>query len=173
MVGQILAAGSKQKNGFLKFLNHFLDRIDVTEAQWSMIVIHLASALFGQSIWSTTVITLGSYSLTLSQVLALFTLATLSNAIASNALIVLFGAATPLDRLGVSIPRKHQAGFDRAVPLIPITVLTTVLAIAYSLGYYHINYTLFILTFGLTYAKLTMKLVVSIWRRCKNNSCLF
>ncbi|KAI2806737.1 hypothetical protein BLOT_008695 [Blomia tropicalis] len=134
-------------------------KIDVTEAQWSMIVIHLVSAIWGQSIWSTPIVFLFGHQWILSEVLSLMTLATLLNAIISNASFVLLNVKTPLDRLGVNIPRKK--GLITILPAIPVILLTLIMMIAYNYGYYHVNCTMFILTFGFTYAKLTMKLVIA------------
>ena len=144
---------------FIILIVYYSFRIDVTEAQWSMIVIHLVSAIWGQSIWSTPIVFLFGHQWILSEVLSLMTLATLSNAIISNASFVLLNVKTPLDRLGVNIPRKK--GLITILPAIPVILLTLIMVIAYNYGYYHVNCTMFILTFGFTYAKLTMKLVVS------------
>ncbi|KAJ6220585.1 hypothetical protein RDWZM_006397 [Blomia tropicalis] len=117
------------------------------------------SAIWGQSIWSTPIVFLFGHQWILSEVLSLMTLATLSNAIISNASFVLLNVKTPLDRLGVNIPRKK--GLITILPAIPVILLTLIMMIAYNYGYYHVNCTMFILTFGFTYAKLTMKLVIA------------
>lgn len=133
-------------------------RIDVSEAQWSMILIHLASAIFGQTLWSSTTLSVLGFTFTLTQVLAFFSLASLANAVLSNAAIVVFGVATPLEKAGVSIPRRQEAPNK---PVLPVAMLSTLAVIAYKLGYFHLNPTMYVLTFGFAYAKLTMKLVVS------------
>ena len=124
-----------------------------------MILIHSFAAIYGQSIWSDTTVTLlPGITLTLTQLLAVLSLSSLANAILSNAAIVLFGVQTPLDKAGLKIPRRQG---NRIIPVIPVTVLSILAMISYKLGYFHLNCMMYVLLFGFTYAKLTMKLVVS------------
>lgn len=123
-----------------------------------MILIHLASAIFGQTLWSTSTLCILGFTVTLTQVLAFLSLATLANAVLSNAAIVLLGVSTPLEKAGVSIARRQEAPKK---PLLPLAMLSVLALIAYKLAYFHLNPTMYVLTFAFAYAKLTMKLVVS------------
>ena len=124
-----------------------------------MILIHLTAALFGQSVWSGTTVSVPfGLTFTLTQLLALLSVASLANAVLSNAAIVLLGVETPLEKAGVSIPRRLVAPNK---PVLPVAALSTLAFIAYKLGYFHLNPTMYVLAFGFAYAKLTMKLVVS------------
>ncbi len=124
-----------------------------------MILIHLTAALFGQSVWSGTTVSVPfGLTFTLTQLLALLSVASLANAVLSNAAIVLLGVETPLEKAGVSIPRRLVAPNK---PVLPVAALSTLALIAYKLGYFHLNPTMYVLAFGFAYAKLTMKLVVS------------
>lgn len=129
----------------------------MTEGQWVMITIHLVSALFGQSVWRHSVIVSG-YPITVAQVLTFMTLATFTSAILGNAAVILLKVKTPLEQAGVRIPRKQC---NRIKPLLPVAILLSLLAIVYYFGYYHHSSFMFIILFGVTLAKLTMKLVVS------------
>ena len=100
--------------------------------------------------------------LSLTQILAILSLSSLANAILSNASIVLLNVRTPLDKAGVNIPRRQGVN-HRIKPVIPVVALTVLAVLSYKLGYYHVNCTMFILMFGFTYAKMTMKLVVSVF----------
>lgn len=131
-----------------------------------MVLIHLGAAVYGQTIWSSTTLTLlPGLTVTLTQILAGLSLASLANAILSNGAIALLGARTPLDRLGVKIPRRSGNGLK---PVIPAALLSLLAVMAYKLGYYHLNPIMFVLLFGFTYAKLTMKLVVSAREHLKH-----
>ena len=121
-----------------------------------MITVHFLSAIFGQSIWQTALSAFG-YQITLSQLLSLMTLLTFANAILGNAATILFSFKTPLEKVGVTIARKQC---NRYKPTFPVLIVIGLLYVSYNLGYYHLNPMMFIGLFGVTLAKLTMKLVV-------------
>lgn len=128
-------------------------RIDVSEAQWAMVLIHLATAIWGQRLWRTQVYGSG---LELGHILALVTIMAMFLAIIRNLSIIL-GKKTPLDELGVDIKRRSSNIWE---PVVPIAILTAFAVISYGIGYFHVSPALFIFTFGFAFAKVTIKLVV-------------
>ncbi|KAF7491797.1 Choline/ethanolaminephosphotransferase 1 [Sarcoptes scabiei] len=140
----------------------FTSLIDVTEAQWTMIAVHLVSAIFGQSIWSQTLSLTPTLALELRTIFLILTLLSLLNSILSNAAIVLLGIRTPLERLGAPIKRRYDGiSFKTIKPILPALFLSILIYYSYQQGYYHLNPTMFILAFGFNFAKLTMKLVIA------------
>lgn len=78
--------------------------IDVTEAQWSMVAIHLVSAAGGSAVWDQVVCT--TPLLHVKDVVCLTTAATLLFASAVNISVALGLRETPLEASGVKIPRS-------------------------------------------------------------------
>lgn len=134
-----------------------------------MIFIHLISAMFGQSIWKYPLVTFGNIPFSLGIILMLTTLITLTNTIANNAAIILFHVQTPLEKAGIIIERRYY-NYRTIKPIYPTLFLSTLIIYCYVRGYYHLYPAIFILAFGLNFAKLTMKLVVSCHRKQLKNS---
>ena len=119
-----------------------------------MILVHLATAYWGQRIWRTALFNTG---FELVHLLALVAIMSMFIAFVRNLSIIL-GQKTPLDRLGVEIKRRTSNIWE---PAVPIAILTASAVISYGIGYFHVSPALFIFTFGFAFAKVTIKLVVS------------
>lgn len=78
-------------------------RIDVTEAQWSMVAIHLVSAAAGPAIWDKIIIK--TPLIDVKDAVCLATAATMFFASATNVAVALGLQETPLETNGVRIPR--------------------------------------------------------------------
>ncbi|XP_064482379.1 cholinephosphotransferase 1-like isoform X2 [Ornithodoros turicata] len=125
-------------------------KVDVSECQFLMIIIHLVSAFYGQNLWLTKVL----HHLELRQLLMLMTFVSLTFVIASNILIVL-GKRTPLDAY---VQRKQERTFS---PAVPVLVLSLCLWMSFAAGLMQDHPTLFLVTFGFAYAKLIVTLVMT------------
>lgn len=77
--------------------------IDVTEAQWSMVAIHLSTALGGSTFWNTVICE--APLIHIKDVVCLGTAATLLFASADNVTVALGMRETPLEANGLRIPR--------------------------------------------------------------------
>lgn len=143
-------------------------KIDVTEAQWTMIFIHVLSAIFGQEFWSYDIFGFNNLTLQLRTLLSLMTILTLTISIVNNISIILFNVKTPLERAGIVLQRKHCNKYFGQIlkPIWPAMFLIVLIIYCYNHGYYHLNPTMFVLAFGFNFAKLTMKLVVA---HCTNS----
>ncbi|KAG8187356.1 hypothetical protein JTE90_016906 [Oedothorax gibbosus] len=128
-------------------------KVDVSEAQFSVIFIHLITAFYGQQIWRAELF----FNVELRMIVGTLTLLSLCANIISNLGYVL-GNKTPLDNY-VKIPRKMSLQIWN--PLVPVTILTIFTLKAYSSGLFYANPCLFVIAFGLAYAKLTVKLVIA------------
>lgn len=82
-------------------------KIDVSEAQWSIIIAHLITAIYGQRVWSTVLVTLFGAKITLANVMIVATLFSLSRSILDNIHMAVGRKQTPLEHLGVNIPRRR------------------------------------------------------------------
>ncbi|XP_076325949.1 cholinephosphotransferase 1-like isoform X2 [Tachypleus tridentatus] len=128
-------------------------KIDVSEAQITMMVIHLLTALFGQSFWHIKV---GKLDLEICQVLVILSILLLCLIILSNVAIVL-GRKTELDEF-VVLPRK--LGVEIWYPLVPVLTLTLLAVKGFSAGLFDAGPSIFIISFGFAFSKLTIKLVI-------------
>lgn len=131
-------------------------KIDVSEGQWSMILIHFLTAVYGQRVWHTVVTTVFGYKLTIVHVLFTLTLVALCRSIFENIQMVMFKKETPLETLGVRIPRRN----DVYSPLVPLFILISLTTCGYFSGLFELSPSVFMLTYGFSFAKLTMKLVM-------------
>lgn len=147
-------------------------KIDVSEAQFSVILIHLLTANYGLSFWRTEVL----FGIELRMIIGSCVLISLCGTILANIGYVL-GKQTPLDNI-VHIPRKMTPQMWN--PIVPITVLTFFAVQAYRDGLFDPSPCIFVATFGFAYAKLTVKLVIAnvthadmdIWDGCLVSSML-
>ena len=130
-------------------------RIDVSEAQWAMIAMHLVTAICGQRLWRTPVFDTG---LEVNQLIGMAAIFSSLIVIYRNILIIM-GQKTPLDELGIEIKRRTSYLWK---PAFPIAILTASAIVSYSIGYFHVSPSLFIFTFGFAFAKITIRLVVSL-----------
>lgn len=131
-------------------------KVDVSEAQWSMIIVHTLTAIYGQRMWHAHLMTVFGMRVTVLHVLAIASLATLVRAIFQNATMAILGKETPLETLGVRIPRRRAI----YAPLVPLAFLMVLTTINYGLGLFEASPAVFMMTFGLSFAKLTMTLVM-------------
>ena len=133
-------------------------RFDVTEAQFTIMFIHLFSAIFGSDVWSSK-IPLGFTSVELK---VLLTLATLLGSLSNMAwfLSCIFCPSRDLKQNGCTI-----AGTSIVSPLYPIAVVITagiVIMMKSPTSLYEHHPCLYLLTFGFIVAKVTNRLVVSV-----------
>jgi hypothetical protein len=122
-----------------------------------MVAIHLLSCIYGQKFWHYPLISFFGIELSPGQLLAVSTIITVSIALINNVRIIL-GKKTPLDEMGVKIPRRNDNIWP---PFWSAAIMTLLAVVSYATGYFHVSPSLFVFTFGFTFAKLTMKLVVS------------
>lgn len=131
-------------------------KFDVTEAQFTIMCIHIISALFGSSIWST-VIPLGILQIELRMLLVLFTLGGAVTNILIYLISICWGG-------GVGKNGSTIAGTSIISPLSPIASVILAAVIIYiksPTNLYESNPCLYLLTFGLVIAKVTNKLVIA------------
>lgn len=131
-------------------------KFDVTEAQFTIMVIHTLSAIFGARIWSTT-IPLGFISIELKLLAIICTLC--------GSFLNLFWYLTGIFSGGVGKNGSTIAGTSIISPLLPlvsVVVPATIIYIKSPSNLYENHPCLYLLTIGLVIAKVTNKLVVSI-----------
>ena len=130
-------------------------KIDVSEAQWTMVIVHALTALYGQRVWHTTVLNILGFKLNMVHIVAALTIMSLLRAILDNSKMA-FGKKTPLEDLGIEIPRRNSI----YAPLVPLALLTTFTTICFLRGLFIVSPSVFILSFGFCFAKLTITLVM-------------
>jgi hypothetical protein len=129
-------------------------KFDVTEAQFTIIAIHLISAIFGTQIWSS-VIPLGFMNVELKLAMTILTL--------GGAVINIFWYLSSICSGGSGKNGSTIAGTSIISPLSPIASVVVSAIIIYiksPTNLYETNPCLYLLTFGLVIAKVTNKLVV-------------
>ncbi|XP_015782514.1 cholinephosphotransferase 1 [Tetranychus urticae] len=133
-------------------------KIDVSEAQWAMIITHGLTAYGGQKIWRYHILSLLGLDITLTHVIAVLTIASLINVIYDNFNMSVFGKQTPLEECGIKIPRrKSQAIYN---PLYPLALLLFLSWVNYMSGLFVLNPAAFIMVYGFAFAKLVNSLVM-------------
>ena len=133
----------------------YFGKFDVTEAQFVIILIHLTSALFGSNIWST-MIPLGFVTLELKLIMVFFTL--------GGAIMNHFWYLSCIYSGGAGKNGSTIAGTSILSPLSPIASVVLAAAIIYYKSptqLYENHPCLYLLTFGLVIAKVTLRLVVA------------
>ena len=93
--------------------------VDVTEAQWSMIIIHVISGLAGCTIWDAVIFK--NPFLTARKLLCIASACTLSFSILQNVTVIAGIRATPFEANGIRIPRTPFS----YQPLLAYTVVIT------------------------------------------------
>ncbi|XP_004927737.1 cholinephosphotransferase 1 isoform X1 [Bombyx mandarina] len=130
-----------------------MGRIDVTEAQFSIIGIHLISAVLGPDFWSTQLPTIKiSVNLISNYVVVLFTL----YLVAAYINVIVKG--------GVGKNGSTVAGTSILSPVIPFSLVVVPAFIIFQKSESHVyenHPALYILAFGMVTAKVTNKLVVA------------
>jgi hypothetical protein len=91
--------------------------IDVSEAQWSMIAIHVATAIGGPTLWNMFIHE--NLKVTVREVVCIASAATLLYGTLGNAMIVLGLKKTPLESHGIQIPRQPLS----LRPLVPYSII--------------------------------------------------
>lgn len=125
--------------------------VDVSECQVAMMVVHLLTALYGQDLWKTSVI------FELRELLMVAAFCAMTFAILGNVRIVL-GGKTPLDHY-VKMPRRKERVLH---PLVPLAGLAACLWVNFGGGLMDSHPVMFLVTFGFAFAKLTIRLVLTI-----------
>ncbi|XP_044593834.1 choline/ethanolaminephosphotransferase 1 isoform X2 [Cotesia glomerata] len=135
-------------SGSLKF-----GKIDVTEAQFTIISIHLTSAIFGPEIWMTELPLIG----TELKVVSLWCTVGIAILLAQSSLSVILGG-------GVGKNGSTVAGTSVLSPIIPFSLVVVPAYIIYRKSadqVYQNHPALYILSFGMVAAKVTNRLVVA------------
>ncbi|XP_059490082.1 cholinephosphotransferase 1 isoform X1 [Neocloeon triangulifer] len=135
-------------SGTLKFT-----KVDVTEAQCSIMGIHLISAIFGSSIWTTKIPVV---NLEIFYLMILFSQMCCGAAFIQGVYIILTGGC---GRNGSTV-----AGTSVLSPVIPfglVVVPAVVISAMSTQNVYEENPCLYILAFGMVIAKVTNRLVVA------------
>ncbi|XP_071452385.1 cholinephosphotransferase 1 isoform X1 [Hetaerina americana] len=129
-------------------------KVDVTEAQITIIFIHLISAVFGSSIWSTKQLPFFDVEMKLIPMFVALLVAIL---LAQANIVVIFTG-------GVGKNGSTVAGTSVLSPVIPFGLVIVPAYIIYKKsidGVYENNPVLYILAFGLVTSKVTNRLVVA------------
>ncbi|CAK1578867.1 unnamed protein product [Parnassius mnemosyne] len=130
-----------------------LGRIDVTEAQYSIMVIHLISAILGPDFWATQLPTINiSINLMSNYVVVLLTLS------------LVFGYVKVIMKGGVGKNGSTVAGTSILSPVIPFSFVVVPAFIIFQKSESHVyenHPSLYIIAFGMVAAKVTNRLVVA------------
>lgn len=127
-------------------------KFDVSEVQFTVIFIHLLTAFYGQQIWRSLI-----FGIELRMILGFVSLLSMIGTILCNIGYVL-GNKTSIDEY-VKVPRK--TGIQVWNPVVPVSILTMFAIKAFNSGLFQPNPSIFIIAFGLAYAKLTLRLVIA------------
>lgn len=129
-------------------------KIDVTEAQITIIFIHLTSAIFGPSVWMTKIPFLEYFEV--RYLIFLFTVV--------MALIVMYRNFVVVFTGGIGKNGSTCAGTSVLSPVIPFSLVIVPAFIIYRKSIEHVyenNPALYVLAFGMAAAKVTNRLVVA------------
>ncbi|XP_018326706.1 cholinephosphotransferase 1 isoform X3 [Agrilus planipennis] len=135
-------------SGTLKF-----GKVDVTEAQFTIMIIHMVSAIFGPSIWNTKIF---SDSFALWYTIPIMTFITCSWSLYQKSIVIFTG--------GVGKNGSTIAGTSVLSPIIPFSMVLVPAFIIYRKSIDHVyeeHPALYIMAFGIVAAKVTNKLVVA------------
>jgi len=150
------------------FFSHFVShvthcmifgRIDVTEAQWGCIFGYILTTIYGQKIWLYPLFEYSGLRLTLGNLLVLAGIALLLCSICENIQISLMGKATPIEQMGIMIPRKKLTAATYN-PLFAVGFLITCCYINYFYGLMKLNQLVFLFLYGFSFTKLIITLVL-------------
>lgn len=137
-------------------------KFDVTEAQFTIIGIHMFSAILGSQFWSS-LIPLGFLNVELKLAMTIFTL--------GGAVVNIFWYLSSICSGGSGKNGSTIAGTSIISPLAPIASVVVSAIIIYiksPTSLYENNPCLYLLTFGLVIAKVTNKLVVSFSKQTRS-----
>lgn len=148
-------------------------RIDVSEAQWTMILAHVITAYWGQRIWSWPIVNSFGLQITLAQVMFTITVFSLLNCVYENVEMSVLGKSTPLEENGILIPRRQSSSVFN--PLYPLTILIFLSILNYGSGLVSLGPSVFVILYGFAFARLVIALVtvnISRGETEKWDSCL-
>lgn len=131
-------------------------KIDVSEGQWTMILVHALTAYYGQRIWRVTLFTFMGIEVSSVHLITIASILSLIRSMFNNINMAVAGKKTPLEENGIEIPRRTSV----LAPGVPLTLLIILTTFSYFQGLFNVSPAVFILTFGFSFAKLTMKLVM-------------
>lgn len=129
-------------------------RFDVSEAQWSMIAIHVVTAVKGPALWSTPI--LAGVEFTIGNLVSILSAAMLLFGIIANLSIALGWQETPLEKNGIRIPRLPLS----LEPLFSYGLIMTGFLLLTMFGLFDRMPLPTILIFGLSVGKSAMGLVL-------------
>lgn len=150
------------------FLTHFVShithcmifgKIDVTEAQWGCIFGCVLTTIYGQKIWLYPLIEYSGLRLTFGNMLVFSGIALLLCSICENIQFSLMGKETPIEQIGIKIPRKKITR-KTYNSLFAIGFLIACCYINYFYGLLKLNSLVFLLIYGFSFAKLIITLVL-------------
>lgn len=134
-------------------------KIDVTEAQWGCIFGYLITVVYGQRIWLYPLIEFTGLRLTFGNLLVFCGIGLLLGSIRDNLQYSLMGKPTPLEELGVMLPRKkpNRTTYNS---LFAVGFLITCCYCCYFHGLMKLNSLVFLFIYGFSFAKLIITLVI-------------
>ncbi|XP_060800872.1 cholinephosphotransferase 1 isoform X1 [Amyelois transitella] len=130
-----------------------MGRIDVTEAQYSIIAIHLISAILGPSFWSTQLPTVNVPLNFISNI-----------GVIALAVYLILGYVTVIMRGGVGKNGSTVAGTSILSPVIPFSMVVVPAFVIFQKSesnVYENHPVLYLIAFGMVAAKVTNRLVVA------------
>lgn len=150
------------------FFSHFVShvthcmifgRIDVTEAQWGCIFGYILTTVYGQKIWLYPLIEYSAIRLTSGNLLVFAGIGVLLCSICENIEISLMGKPTPIEQIGILIPRRRVTA-STYNSLFAIGILITCCYINYFYGLMKLNQQVFLFLYGFSFTKLIITLVL-------------
>jgi len=149
---------------FTHFVSHvthcmIFGKIDVTEAQWGCCLGYLITTIYGQKIWLYPLFEFSGLRLTFGNLLVFCGIALLLCSICENIQISMMGKSTPLEQMGIKIPRKKESKTTYN-SLFTIGSLITMCYINYLYGLMRLNSLVFLFIYGFSFSKLIINLVL-------------
>uniref|UniRef100_A0A1Y1NGY4 Uncharacterized protein n=1 Tax=Photinus pyralis TaxID=7054 RepID=A0A1Y1NGY4_PHOPY len=133
----------------------FLD-IDVTEVQCIVATLLLLTGMYGQGFWSETAEWVPGLHVYRASLPVGIAVAGFSASILHSLLVVFCGYKTQLEQAGIAIPRRPYS----YKPLGQAAITTCCAIFAHIFGAAKLDVTLFVLAYGLAFAKISIKLNV-------------
>ncbi|KJK77915.1 hypothetical protein H634G_06882 [Metarhizium anisopliae BRIP 53293] len=133
----------------------FLD-IDVTEVQCIVATLLLLTGMYGQGFWSETAEWAPGLNVYRASLPVGIAVAGFSASILHSMLVVFCGYKTRLEQVGIAIPRRPYS----YKPLGQAAITTCCAIFAHVFGAAKLDVTLFVLAYGLAFAKISIKLNV-------------
>lgn len=150
------------------FFSHFVShvthcmvfgKIDVTEAQWGCIFGYILATIYGQKIFLYPLIEYSGLRLTFGNLLVFCGIGLLLCSICENIQISLMGKPTPIEQMGIHIPRKKLTA-STYNSLVAAGFLIACCYINYLYGLMKLNQLVFLFLYGFSFAKLIIALVL-------------